>query len=235
MKVAAGRIGVSLEEYEHRLAEGLKWCRACRDWHSRGEFFSDASRTDGLSSVCSASRHVKSDRPGQVDRRAKAAEGLAWCRGCRVWLPADGIAQGACRDHRNAAAREWYRRGGGDSRRGRALARKRGLAPIPAWWLEETREEFGGLCAYGCGRPGETIDHVWPFARGGVSAPGNLVPACRSCNSSKRDSMPKAWVLRGVDAMPDPWVQVMELAVFHSTTDWFAGIADDHEYPAVTS
>ena len=43
-------------------------------------------------------------------------------------------------------------------------------------------------CAY-CGRRSKqlTIDHVIPLQRGGGHIPENLVPACRPCNSAKRD------------------------------------------------
>jgi len=33
LKVAAGRIGISLDEYQARRAGGEKWCTACRAWH----------------------------------------------------------------------------------------------------------------------------------------------------------------------------------------------------------
>ena len=39
-------------------------------------------------------------------------------------------------------------------------------------------------CSY-CAKTADTIDHVWPRSRGGDDHPNNLVPACRSCNSSK--------------------------------------------------
>ncbi|MDX2539811.1 HNH endonuclease domain-containing protein [Streptomyces scabiei] len=39
-------------------------------------------------------------------------------------------------------------------------------------------------CAY-CAGPAIGVDHVWPRSRGGDDHPNNLVPACRSCNSSK--------------------------------------------------
>lgn len=43
-----------------------------------------------------------------------------------------------------------------------------------------------GLCAY-CTARATCLDHVTPISRGGTNAIANLVPACRSCNSSKRD------------------------------------------------
>jgi 5-methylcytosine-specific restriction endonuclease McrA len=37
------------------------------------------------------------------------------------------------------------------------------------------------------------MDHVVPIARGGWHAIGNILPACFSCNSSKRDDLLIYW------------------------------------------
>ena len=44
----------------------------------------------------------------------------------------------------------------------------------------------GWVCHY-CGRPANTVDHIQPKSRGGTDDEANLVAACVSCNSSKRD------------------------------------------------
>lgn len=45
----------------------------------------------------------------------------------------------------------------------------------------------GGKCGY-CGTTEKiTIDHMVPVGRGGTDDPDNLMPACRPCNSDKRD------------------------------------------------
>ena len=46
-------------------------------------------------------------------------------------------------------------------------------------WINQNKP-----CAY-CGQPADTLDHILPLVRGGTNYEGNLVPACRSCNSSK--------------------------------------------------
>ncbi|WP_203620386.1 HNH endonuclease [Streptomyces sp. SID8499] len=46
-----------------------------------------------------------------------------------------------------------------------------------------------------CDAPGGTVDHVIPLSRGGQHAEGNLVPACKSCNSSKGDKLLIEWLL----------------------------------------
>ncbi|OFZ18153.1 MAG: HNH endonuclease [Bdellovibrionales bacterium GWB1_55_8] len=54
------------------------------------------------------------------------------------------------------------------------------------WWLRLVNR---GICHY-CERkfpPKElTMDHVVPLARGGLSTPGNIVPACSECNRDKK-------------------------------------------------
>lgn len=53
----------------------------------------------------------------------------------------------------------------------------------------------GTRCTY-CGAPATELDHVIPWSRGGTTEPGNLAPACKPCNSRKRDRLPTVTVLR---------------------------------------
>jgi 5-methylcytosine-specific restriction endonuclease McrA len=61
------------------------------------------------------------------------------------------------------------------------------------WWQNRIAS---GVCHY-CGEsfaPVElTMDHVVPIARGGKSARGNLVPACKECNNRKKYLLPIEW------------------------------------------
>lgn len=61
------------------------------------------------------------------------------------------------------------------------------------WWSNRIAQ---GECHY-CGNrflPEElTMDHVVPVARGGKSIRGNLVPACKECNSRKKYLLPMEW------------------------------------------
>jgi 5-methylcytosine-specific restriction endonuclease McrA len=53
------------------------------------------------------------------------------------------------------------------------------------------REEIlaGDPPCHWCDRPhADTVDHVIPVARGGMHARSNLVPACSTCNLSRRDN-----------------------------------------------
>jgi 5-methylcytosine-specific restriction protein A len=61
------------------------------------------------------------------------------------------------------------------------------------WWK---RRIAVGRCHY-CGKavPARelTMDHVVPLVRGGRSNKGNLVAACKQCNTSKRHHLAFEW------------------------------------------
>ena len=38
-----------------------------------------------------------------------------------------------------------------------------------------------------------TMEHILPISRGGKSTKGNIVPACKECNSRKKDATPGEW------------------------------------------
>lgn len=61
------------------------------------------------------------------------------------------------------------------------------------WWQ---RKIGAGSCYY-CGEshpPQElTMDHIVPLGRGGRSSKGNVVAACKTCNSKKKTMLPFEW------------------------------------------
>ena len=59
--------------------------------------------------------------------------------------------------------------------------------------------DCGRRCVY-CAAPLEfahaTLDHVYPLAKGGANAPGNVVAACPTCNRLKADMLPVEFFMR---------------------------------------
>lgn len=51
-----------------------------------------------------------------------------------------------------------------------------------------------GICHYCQENPATCADHVIPERRGGSNELENLVPCCRSCNSSKGSRTPEEWL-----------------------------------------
>jgi len=61
------------------------------------------------------------------------------------------------------------------------------------WWKRRLAK---GLCHY-CGNrvspKSLTMDHIIPISRGGKSTKGNVVTACRECNTLKKQLLPMEW------------------------------------------
>ena len=62
-------------------------------------------------------------------------------------------------------------------------------------WYQELFDEYLNMCAY-CGvtlsRP--HLDHFVPMSKGGTDERDNLIPACKSCNSSKGNKSFLVWL-----------------------------------------
>ena len=52
---AAKRLGITVEDYRRRVVTE-KWCTGCKAWHPHVAFGRDASRFDGLASICMETR-----------------------------------------------------------------------------------------------------------------------------------------------------------------------------------
>lgn len=61
------------------------------------------------------------------------------------------------------------------------------------WWKRRLAK---GRCHY-CGKqisPRDlTMDHIVPISRGGKSTKGNVVTACKECNTLKKQLLPMEW------------------------------------------
>lgn len=55
-------------------------------------------------------------------------------------------------------------------------------------------ESYDYRCAYCFTEAKLTVDHIVPISKGGKDEPGNVVPACKSCNCSKQAKELKEWL-----------------------------------------
>jgi hypothetical protein len=100
------------------------------------------------------------------------------CNGCSRHFQLSELKRGRCL----SCLRQYYRERGTTRARGYGGAWKRLSAAVLR------RDNF--VCRY-CGGSATTADHVVPKSKGGSDAMSNLVAACRSCNSGKRDRSPQ--------------------------------------------
>jgi 5-methylcytosine-specific restriction protein A len=63
------------------------------------------------------------------------------------------------------------------------------------WWKRRISDGRCHYCARLIGARSLTLDHVVPLIRGGKSVRGNVVPACKDCNTAKKSLLPWEWSL----------------------------------------
>jgi 5-methylcytosine-specific restriction enzyme A len=61
------------------------------------------------------------------------------------------------------------------------------------WWKRRISQGVCHYCGQRVGAHGLTMDHVIPLGRGGRSVRGNVVAACKACNTRKRSALPIEW------------------------------------------
>jgi 5-methylcytosine-specific restriction endonuclease McrA len=74
----------------------------------------------------------------------------------------------------------------------RERERARSLRQTP-WWKRRIADGICYYCRQRVGRTALTMDHIVPLGRGGHSVRGNVVPACKACNTRKQRLLPVEW------------------------------------------
>ena len=79
---------------------------------------------------------------------------------------------------------------GSGARREKAIARE---LRQTGWWKRRIADGCCHYCRREVGARKLTLDHVVPLIRGGTSVRGNVVPACKDCNTAKKSLLPWEW------------------------------------------
>ena len=74
----------------------------------------------------------------------------------------------------------------------RERARARDLR-ASQWWKRRIADGVCSYCRRRVGIRALSMDHIIPLSRGGRSVRGNVVPACKDCNSRKQSMLPVEW------------------------------------------
>jgi 5-methylcytosine-specific restriction endonuclease McrA len=61
------------------------------------------------------------------------------------------------------------------------------------WWKRRCSSGVCHYCGAEVGAANLTMDHLVPIIRGGRSTRGNVVAACKSCNTAKSHRLPLEW------------------------------------------
>ena len=61
------------------------------------------------------------------------------------------------------------------------------------WWHNLCQNAVCYYCGTGLTPQTATMDHILPISEGGKSTKGNVVPACKTCNSQKKSMSATEW------------------------------------------
>lgn len=191
----------------------MKACRKCGEAKELSEFSLCSRAKDGKQSNCRAcqsalaaawnkanperrreidnARYARNpEKRGAVSKAVRAKKIEQYRARDRVYSKARYLRES---EKCKAATRSWVERNRDKSRAAGAANesnRRARIAGAPGSHTKTERADlvasYLGLCAY-CDSKATAIDHVVPIARGGSNDIGNLVPACKSCNSAKKD------------------------------------------------
>lgn len=159
---------------EHRFDGGqeYKWCQRGH-WESILNFGKHISRYDGLRGWCKSCEREKNEE--YYNKNDGAAT-------MRRWLQTE-----TGRNSRSATMRKVY-----EKRRGCYVK----------FDLRDEKNAYdacAGKCAY-CKTSVEfsiiEFDHFIPVKLGGKTEVSNMLPACKTCNRSKRDKIPEVWIAK---------------------------------------
>lgn len=171
----------------------MKTCTSCERPQPLSEFGKRSASPDGLAYKCKTC-------VSEYNRRYRDENQEKLVQYARDWYAGPGREHIAKYNEENREKRAAYYKEWTSSNRDkrRATEQKRRAAKsgsggsfTEAEWRERL-SEFDGLCAY-CGEQAEHIDHLIPVSLGGPSYIWNLIPACSSCNHSKKNRTLDEW------------------------------------------
>jgi 5-methylcytosine-specific restriction endonuclease McrA len=155
------------------------WCRSCHRVYRSARYKRDIDK------VRVQTRTWEKANPDKV--RAKSAR--MYARHKDKKLATSRAWHQAHPEQRRELWNEWARKNPGKIRERTLLraARKNAAAGSATSEQIMARVEIFGCRCWMCGAPWTDIDHVIPLAARGSNWPANLRPACKPCNSRKRD------------------------------------------------
>lgn len=180
--------GLYEKREEERKHPNEKLCRDCSRWKHLDEFYTNKSWRDGYATYCKSCMIIRSRKYVEENReRLKEKRKIDWAIN---------------KEKRKERYKKWC-----DTKNGkmknlikvrRRQAKKLGLPnDLTKDQWELTLTIFENRCAY-CGREDEKMqqEHFIPVDLRGSYSIGNIIPACKPCNSSKRNRHPSEWVVR---------------------------------------
>lgn len=177
--------------------EGHKFCSQCHEEYPANDkyFFKHSGASDGLTSRCKDC-WGGGETGVKVHHNRGREDGMWYCHVCekeyeRTRENFYGGPSAATLDGMFIYCKDCHYRVTDERKRAERHGVEYDLTESD--WVE-VLNHFNNKCAY-CGTRGDKLekDHVVPISAGGDTTKSNIVPCCKSCNSSKRDKSVHKW------------------------------------------
>ena len=184
----------------------MKTCSKCGESKPLEDYHVRKDSKDGRVGQCRSCVKVKSDTWYQANKdrhltnskqnykenkKRKAVTGAIWQKANKESRAASSAAYRIRHpDRAHAWARENPEKHNEKRRKYRARKVNNGVKLV----IDTEIATIAAMSCTACGIAGPSeVDHIIPLARGGSHTIGNLMPLCKSCNSSKRDLLYIEW------------------------------------------
>lgn len=158
----------------------MKHCNKCLITKSNSDFYKDGSKKDGLATVCKVCKNAANKSWQEANKESVSAVKEKYRINNR---------------HKTRAAVSRWQKNNPEKVSDSNHKRRIRLLNSKSYKLSKSdmKRLYGSSCAY-CGASEDiTLDHVIPLKRGGTHGIGNIVAACRTCNSSKGAKLLVEW------------------------------------------
>lgn len=177
------------------LGNGVKWCKYCNQVKALTEYSFLYDRPMACCKACNTMKRLSERRTDAA--KLEASRRAAREYQARVYATAEG------KQHLYDIKQ-------------RHRSRIKGTVTAEQW--QECLAYFECSCAY-CGSPERiTVEHIIPVSKFGANRIYNVIPACHSCNSSKRDRDILEWYPK------QPFYTESRLLKIHS---WFKDMQEE--------
>jgi 5-methylcytosine-specific restriction endonuclease McrA len=180
-----------------------KYCTLCKKVFTAINHFGKKSRK-----LCDACFVKKKQEVMMITNKCRIRNKSIKCKSCnKVFLAANKNARFCqnCRCIRNNRKKnpaylksEHYHLKSIEWSHNHRVRAKVSLSRFRAKFIDQLKIDYNDQCVYCASDQNLTVDHLTPVAKGGSNEYDNLVLACKTCNSSKRDTMPLNFILRRI-------------------------------------
>lgn len=174
-----------------------KYCGSCKSDLDLAAFAKNRSRYDGLQNYCRACSNAATMRSISKDRTKSRERALRYKATHKEEVKAREYAWYWNNRETEIARRLQHLKDNPELHSNNSQKRRARLANNGVFYVskKELVNLYSRPCFYCGAKQNITLDHVVPIARGGRHSIGNLVAACKSCNSSKHKKFIMEWKL----------------------------------------